>query len=215
MTCYALCSRLAEFLNLARLIAGIFLPTWNLIYAFDWSLVWVAVRVLIDCTLVEGPLVLEQFGEDLGIALELLMIALGDFISDPNFITTATLDLVPFVEQLGVTANTTAQLLDCGCNAFNWTFAAIFSLVSDPALGMVVNSTANAGISVLQAFSLSIMTPQFPQINVTIADLQTALLNVGDLAQAVLIVAFDTAFNIVTLGSTISVIALTPGRYGS
>lgn len=99
-----------------RLILGSLISTWNAIYAFDWSLVWVFVRVTIDCTIVDGPLVLQQFGEDLGIALELLFIAVADYLEGKQGpLLTSGIDFEPFVEQIGVTANTTALLFNCAC----------------------------------------------------------------------------------------------------
>jgi hypothetical protein len=137
-----------EFLNIVRLIIGSVISTWNAIYAFDWSLVWVFVRVTIDCTIVDGPLVLEQFGEDLGIALELLFVAIANYLEgNQGPLLTSGIDFVPFVEQIGVTgtsgdhplltldlANTTALLLDCACLYLNWSFTAALGLVGDPAL---------------------------------------------------------------------------------
>lgn len=189
-----------EFLNIVRLIVGSVIATWNAVYAFEWSLVWVFVRVTIDCTIENGPLVLEQFGEDLGIALELLFTAVADYLEGKQGpLLTSGIDFEPFVEQIGVTANTTAILLNCACLYLNWTWTAAFELVGDPALAQAVNGTANAALAAFLSPFVAINFTQAPQINLVVANLQSALLGLGEWIEDALLVLFIVLINIIDL----------------
>lgn len=84
-----------EIVDVLRFIAGGVQPILNTIWGFAWSVPGVALRVTIDCTIAEGPIVLEQFSEDLAQAVNLFFTALGNYFAGKNGpLLTAGIDLV-------------------------------------------------------------------------------------------------------------------------
>jgi hypothetical protein len=79
----------------------------------------VAIRVAIDCTLeevVNNPLILANLAEDVGNVILQFFTALGNYLSgQTGGLGTGYLDMVPTVTAVGVVANTTSSLLNCGC----------------------------------------------------------------------------------------------------
>jgi hypothetical protein len=184
-------------------------PIFNMVIGFMWSFPNVAIRVLIDCTLeelVNNPLVLANLAEDVGNVILLFFTALGNYLSgSTGGLGTGYIDMVPTVTAIGVVANTTTDILNCGCLYLNFTWAGFLALVGAPSLGYAVNGTVNAGLSAVQSLFLSIQVPEVPQINTTVVNLQVAVLSLGSWIELLNLQLWVLLFNFIDLLWIISV----------